>query len=188
MCLRLSFQAITNRYFSQNPIALAVVCHASIPMKSPNSNDIQATTALGQSIPSMIGRRTKCQSKRVVTRTSVCCIIIGGNRVCCGARRITRWAQYSLTISTCPIEIKSVCRKRPWDSPVDIGDVVVQTRWYMRCICVFELGDVTVIKSFCNVFCGADTLIRGQLYCHSTIVWVQPVRLSIDVAGFKYLW
>ena len=46
MCLELSFQAITNRYIAQNPIALAIVYHASILIKIPNSNDIQVITTL----------------------------------------------------------------------------------------------------------------------------------------------
>lgn len=112
ICLRLSFQVITNRYIAQNSIALAIVCYTSISIKSSNSNEIQATTALNQFISSIIDRQTKCQNKCVVTRIFVCCIIIDRNRVYCGARRIIRWTQYSLTISTCSIEIKFVYRKK----------------------------------------------------------------------------
>ncbi len=40
MCLKLSFQVITNKYFSQNLIAFAIIYDAFILIKFLNLNDI----------------------------------------------------------------------------------------------------------------------------------------------------
>jgi len=112
MCLRLSFQVITNKYIAQNSITFAIIYYVSIWIKILNLNDIQVIIVLNQFISSIIDRRTKCQSKRVVIRTFVCCIIINKNRIYCDARRITRWAQYLLTIFICFIKIKFRYRKK----------------------------------------------------------------------------